>query len=641
MIAKILRTSTALLLGATCLSTAATAQELGAVRGGNTIVTVNSTSPGTSGRTTNITGLGAGQSIVAIDSRPAVSGRILYGLSNTGQLYAINPRSGTATAVGSPIALQGTQFGFDFNPTVDRIRVISNTGQNLRVNPDTGAVIVDGNLNVQVAGQPIRVSGNTAAAYANSVPGATTTTLYVINTQTGLLQIQNPPNAGTLNVVGGLGGTAAGTVSGFDISAAGDNRVSVVQNGVTNLYSVNLQTGAATFIGQFSTGALEGLAFIPAAFAAEGGLTDNQRAIAGQFDNFTGVSPGLVPFLANLDSLGQAGRSSAFAQLSPEPFGILPEVVLQTNELVDGTVRTYLYDVRHGGTPGGAGGAVVDAERGIGGFLVGTGRTGSFEARGGRDGIDYGSVGVMGGLDFRLAPTTLIGITGGYDSADVRLSRLSPNSRAETWFVGGYGALGFGPLFVDLVGSYGRTDLKLRRNLSFGTFSNSSEAESDARHYSLSATTGLSADFAGAELEPYVGVRYADVRIDAFNEGPGFTNLNVARQDVESLQGVAGIRAAFGTPVAGGATLRARLKGEYRREFENDEARLISASFNGAGIGAPFTVTTTPLGDDYFAVGAGITIAGDSPIAMVADYSGQISGGYDIHGLTVGVRMRF
>ena len=641
MIAKILRTSTALLLGASCLSTAATAQELGAVRGGNTIVTVSSTSPGTGGRTTTITGLGAGQSLVAIDARPAVSGRILYGLSNTGQLYAINSRSGAATAVGSPIALQGTQFGFDFNPTVDRIRLISNTGQNLRINPDTGAVTVDSNLNVLVGGQPIRVSGNTAAAYTNNVPGATTTTLYVINTQTGLLQIQNPPNAGTLNVVGGLGGTAAGTVSGFDISASGQNRVSVIQNGVTNLFSIDLQTGAATFIGQFSTGELQGLAFIAAAFGADAGLTDNQRAIAGQFDNFTGVSPELISFLNNLDALGQAGRASAFAQLSPEAFGILPEVVLQTNDLVDGTVRTYLYDVRHGGTPGGAGGAVIDAERGIGGFLVGTGRTGNFEAGGGRGEIDYGSTGVMGGLDFRLAPTTLIGITGGYDAADVRLSGLSPNSRAETWFVGGYGALGVGPLFVDLVGSYGKTDLKLRRSVSFGTFSNSSEAEGDARHYSLSATTGLSADFAGADVEPYVGVRYADVRIDAFNEGPGFTNLSVGRQDVESLQGVAGIRAAFGAPAVGGATVRARLKGEYRREFENDEARLISASFNGAGIGAPFVVTTTPLDDDYFAVGAGITIAGDSPISLVADYTGQLSGGYDIHGVTVGVRMKF
>jgi hypothetical protein len=38
-------------------------------------------------------------------------------------------------------------FGFDFNPAADRIRVVSNTGQNLRLHPDTGAV-VDGDAAV-------------------------------------------------------------------------------------------------------------------------------------------------------------------------------------------------------------------------------------------------------------------------------------------------------------------------------------------------------------------------------------------------------------------------------------------------------------------------------------------------------------
>ena len=36
--------------------------------------------------------------------------------------------------------LDGTEFGVDFNPQVDRLRVVSNSGQNLRLHPDTGAV---------------------------------------------------------------------------------------------------------------------------------------------------------------------------------------------------------------------------------------------------------------------------------------------------------------------------------------------------------------------------------------------------------------------------------------------------------------------------------------------------------------------
>ena len=55
-----------------------------------------------------------------------------------------------ALSVPAPaaLALQGTVFGFDFNPAADRIRVVSNMGQNLRLHPDTGAV-VDGDAAVE------------------------------------------------------------------------------------------------------------------------------------------------------------------------------------------------------------------------------------------------------------------------------------------------------------------------------------------------------------------------------------------------------------------------------------------------------------------------------------------------------------
>jgi outer membrane autotransporter protein len=197
-----------------------------------------------------------------------------------------------------------------------------------------------------------------------------------------------------------------------------------------------------------------------------------------------------------------------------------------------------------------------------------------------------------------------------------------------------------GPVYFDLVGSYGKSDLDLLRNVSFSNFSNASAAAADARYYSLSATAGFSSDFGSFEVEPYAGVRYADVRIDAFSEGAGLTNLSVGRQSAESLQGVVGLRLGADYPM-GSARIRPSVRAEYRREFENDEARLISTSFNGAGINSPFTTTTTPMGDDQLAVGAGLTIAGDSPISMVADYTGQFLGGYEIHGIQVGLRMRF
>ena len=101
-----------------------------------------------------LTGLESNETLVGIDYRSpfkdagGVSNNVpvegtLYGLGNLGGLYSINPSTAVATKKAQiSVALAGTAFGIDFNPTVDRIRVVGNTGQNLRLHPDTGAVVL-------------------------------------------------------------------------------------------------------------------------------------------------------------------------------------------------------------------------------------------------------------------------------------------------------------------------------------------------------------------------------------------------------------------------------------------------------------------------------------------------------------------
>ncbi|TWR28803.1 DUF4394 domain-containing protein [Mucilaginibacter pallidiroseus] len=188
-----------------------------------------------------ITGIAAGENILGIDFRP-VNGQ-LYALGSTSRLYTINTSSGAAVAIGTaPLTtlLSGTDFGFDFNPTVDRIRVVSNTGQNLRLNPDNGLVAaIDGNLS---PGTP----SVTGAAYTNNFAGATTTVLFDIDTQTNTLYRQDPPNTGTLVSVGSLGVTAT-AANGFDIgSTSGTAYALLTVSGATKVYTINLTSGAAT-----------------------------------------------------------------------------------------------------------------------------------------------------------------------------------------------------------------------------------------------------------------------------------------------------------------------------------------------------------------------------------------------------------
>jgi hypothetical protein len=227
----------------------------------NTLVSFNA---GNSNNATsvNITGLAAGERLLGLDFRPATGQ--LFGLGSSNRLYTLNAVTGAATQVGTSTVgtLSGTSFGFDFNPVPDRIRVVSNTEQNLRLNPDTGGL-----AGTDTALTP---AGNVvASAYTNNRAGATATTLYGIDSTSNQLVRQGgingtpSPNGGVLTNVGALGVDFLSD-TGFDIftdSAGVDFGFAV--SGST-LYSINLTTGAATNVGSIGTGsttiALTGLA---------------------------------------------------------------------------------------------------------------------------------------------------------------------------------------------------------------------------------------------------------------------------------------------------------------------------------------------------------------------------------------------
>lgn len=197
------------------------------------------------GTLASVNGLSAGDALVSIDRRP--QNGFLYALgynavAGTLQLYTVHPETMTATAVGStgtfvgadgttPAAIGNnsttTRFEMDFNPSVDRLRIVSSIGENIRINPNTGAFVdgdlgggagsvaglnMDGSLKVGMA-----VTGVQGTAYTNSRINTATTTQYTVDGTTNALYLQNPPNAGTLGSALSLS-PAAGTVLGFDIA---------------------------------------------------------------------------------------------------------------------------------------------------------------------------------------------------------------------------------------------------------------------------------------------------------------------------------------------------------------------------------------------------------------------------------------
>jgi hypothetical protein len=244
---------------------AAPAATIYAVNTSNALLRFDSAAPGTT-TSVGVSGLQPGETLEGIDFRPA--NLMLYGLGSTSRIYVINPATGAATPVGAPGAfvLAGTDFGFDFNPVPDRIRVTSNADQNLRLNPGTGALAAtDGTL--AYAALDINAGANpniVASAYTNSFAGATSTTLYDIDSNLDILVTQSPPNAGTLNTVGSLG-INIGSMAGFDIQPLSGVAFAALQTpgSFSSLYTINLNTGAATLVGAIgSSETIRGLAVV-------------------------------------------------------------------------------------------------------------------------------------------------------------------------------------------------------------------------------------------------------------------------------------------------------------------------------------------------------------------------------------------
>jgi Domain of unknown function (DUF4394) len=224
------------------------------------LVVFDAVRPGRARNAGKVKGLQGDTRLVGIDYR--VQDRKLYGVGDAGGVYTLVVDGAKATKVSQlTVPLSGTAFGVDFNPAADRLRVVSDNGQNLRhnVNPG-GTTIADTGLTTPPATAP--TTGVTAAAYTNNdLDAATGTVLFDLDTALDQVVIQAPANSGQLSVVGRTG-VDAGTDAGFDIysqvrsgRAVGATSFAVLQaGGRSAVYQISLVTGQAVLRGAFPAG---------------------------------------------------------------------------------------------------------------------------------------------------------------------------------------------------------------------------------------------------------------------------------------------------------------------------------------------------------------------------------------------------
>jgi hypothetical protein len=224
-----------------------------------------------------ITGLQSGEQLLAIDFRPVATSSpsaslngTLYGLGSSNRLYTIDTTTALATPVGTAGAftLNGNGFGIDFNPVPDRLRVVSDLDQNIRLNPNDATLTATDIALAYVAGDSgFGLNPNVVgAAYTNNFGGAQVTTLYGIDSGRDVLVRQGgvngtpSPNGGQLTTIGSLGVNTSNDV-GLDISglsgvayASLTTRLGPLDTS-SDLYVIDLNTGSGTLVGSIGQSA--------------------------------------------------------------------------------------------------------------------------------------------------------------------------------------------------------------------------------------------------------------------------------------------------------------------------------------------------------------------------------------------------
>lgn len=267
-------------LGLMALSPSRAQQTLYSIaNGGTTLIRFQSNDP------TNVTTIGnfsgANTALNAIDFRPA-TGELFGYLDSADALYRVNINTGELTLASpspSGAPTNTSQLGMDFNPTIDRVRIITDSDQNIVFNPGNGATTLGTNVFYGAGDVNQGVDPNIIdMGYSNNVAGLfMTSQQYAIDYGLdALVTVAN--NAGTLGTVGSLG-VDTGLNTGFDIftTLGGTNTAYALltpPGGSTSLYTINLGNGQATLVGGLggSFNQVYSLAVVPAQVPEPGSI---------------------------------------------------------------------------------------------------------------------------------------------------------------------------------------------------------------------------------------------------------------------------------------------------------------------------------------------------------------------------------
>ncbi len=260
--------------------------------------------------------------------------------------------------------------------------------------------------------------------------------------------------------------------------------------------------------------------------------------------------------------------------------------------------------------------------------------------------VEVTSGGGAMGIDGRIAPGTILGLTLGTTSAGYMLPSVASTGTSQAIVMGVYASASAGPAYLDAALAYGFGSFTTQRYVSTGSLSEQVSGAFNGSQYGGRVEAGwrvavdddtVITPFASFTAQALQQNAYAETARNTATGAPGLTGLGVQAQTTLSLRSVLGVDVTTAFRADDDAVFRPRLRLGWAHEF--DTYRASTATFLALGPGVPFTVQGAQPAPDALVATAAIEVELGGMLRLYGQFDGDFSGVSRAFAGTGGVRL--
>ncbi len=254
-------------------------------------------------------------------------------------------------------------------------------------------------------------------------------------------------------------------------------------------------------------------------------------------------------------------------------------------------------------------------------------------------GYDFINMGVTMGSDYRFTKNFIAGLMLGMNTSRANTDNVGSKVTMDSYTFGTYGTYYEKGFFVDGQFSYGITSYDNTRRIVFPGIDRTATSSPKGQQFTVYGGTGYEFRMNKWTIMPTMSIQYTKLSVDSYIEsGAGALNLDVERQNIESLQSNVGGRISY-TWQAGKALVIPNIRASYGYEFLRDSKNITAQLAQGI---PPFSIETISPNRNFVILGTGITVITGNDISFSINYDAQLGDNkYTAHNINAGLRIMF